>query len=310
MADFTPPFANGGERREPTTDEQDSGYGCGPAQLPLFNWLMWALQSEVGEVIDFAGLTPNNGDMTQLRQAIQALISAATGGGDTSNFVLMTQARARMPIFPEVLNVDGKIVVNTPAPGTVRVPGGVDFLHRGIFKVTTSQLDLPTDPSKTYHVRWDPTNGFTLKDLAGSTYNPTALAEINPIFDSTYDDMIVARVVTNSSNVATITNLSNKQVLTAKGYGASAPFGNAGYDPVNPSFLTDGSMDPYGIVHFATQFINFARTPEVYMTALGSIAVAGSAIEIVVGARPLSRYAVAVWAQGDHGHSTAWAARA
>lgn len=213
MADFSPPFANGGERRAPTADEQTGGFACGPADMELFNWLFWSQQSEIDAVIQAAGLTPSNGDMTQLRQAISALIAAATGGGDTSTYLLMTQARGRLPHFPEVQNGTGHFGIITPATGQIRVPAGVTFLHRGIFPVTTVQTDLATDASKTYHLRWSPTGGFALKDLANNTYNPSALAENNIAFDSAYDDMLVARVVTNSSNVPTITNLVNRDRL-------------------------------------------------------------------------------------------------
>lgn len=166
-------------------------------------------QREIMAVIAAGGLTPSPGDLTQLLQAIQQLISAATGGGDTSNFVLMPQARARLPIYPEVLRADGMIPIVSPSTGQVRVPAGVDFLHRGIFTVTTVQTDFATAASKTYHLRWSPAGGFVLKDLSDVAYNPGSVPEASTVFDSSYDDMLVARVVTSVSNVATITNLAN-----------------------------------------------------------------------------------------------------
>src|SRR5690606_38941054 len=63
------------------------------------------------------------------------------------------------------------------------------------------------------HLRWNPTDGFVLRDLASGTYNPGTLAEADTTFDSGYDDMLVARVITNSSNVPTITNLVNRSTL-------------------------------------------------------------------------------------------------
>lgn len=210
MADFSTPFGENGERRLPTGTEQSLGFPCGPADKALFTGLHHVLQSEVGEVISFAGLTPDDEDNTQLRQAIELLIAAATGAGDTSQFLLVSQARARLPIFPEINSADGKINVFSPASGTIRVPGGVGFQHRGIFPVTTVETDFATDPSKIYHVRWNPTDGFAMEDLASGTYNPGALAETDAAFDSTYDDMLVSRVVTNASNIPTITNLANK----------------------------------------------------------------------------------------------------
>lgn len=210
MANFLIPFGRDADKRLPTTDERQNGFPCGPADIRLFNGLFNRVESEIGEVIDFAGLTPDDTDFTQLRQAIEALIAAATGGGDTSQFLLVAQARARLPVFPDVQHADGHLGTFTTGPGVLRIPGGRTFLHRGIFPITTVQTDLNTDLSKTYHLRWNPTDGFQLKDLASGTYNPGALAETNEAFDSKFDDMLVARVVTNSSNALTVTNLINK----------------------------------------------------------------------------------------------------
>ena len=209
----TQPFAFNGERRLPTATEREQGFPCGPADRALFNNRLFTTESEIGEVITFAGLSGTDGDLTQLRQAIEALIAAATGGGDTSQFLLISQARARLPIFPEIQSVDGKITCTSTGAGNVRIPAGTPFQHRGIFPLVTSLQDFVTVASKTYHLRWNPTDGFTLKDLADVAYNPTVAAESNTGFDSTYDNMLVARVVTNAANAPTITNLVNRNVL-------------------------------------------------------------------------------------------------
>ena len=219
MADFDPPFAISGERRLPTTTEQANGIPCGPLDRTLFNGIFHLLNGNIGRVIAEAGITGPDGDLTKLFRAIQTLIASATGSDpsdplDTSQFVTFPQARARLPIYPEVLNADGRIVCTSPGTGQVRVPGGVNFLHRGIWLVTTSQTDIATDASKTYHLRWTPADGIVLRDLASGTYNPGTLPESDPTFDSTYDDMLIARVVTNSSNVPTVTNLANKAQLS------------------------------------------------------------------------------------------------
>lgn len=222
MTAFDPPFAGSGERRAPTPTEKNLGFPCGPASQALFNYLFWRLEGNVDHLADQAGVTAGSeGDLTVLFRSIEARIQAyigETSGEDPGpgidpNFVLLSQARTRLPIYPEVRATGGRIVVTSPSTGTVRVPAGTDFLHRGIFLVTTTQTDLNTDASKTYHLRWNPTDGFALKDLADSGYNPGTLPEGHASFDSTYDDMLVARVVTNSSNVATITNLSNLPAL-------------------------------------------------------------------------------------------------
>lgn len=307
MADFNLPFASNGERREPTADEQDSGFGCGPAQLPLFNWMFYALQAEINKVMLEGGITPSNGDMTQLWQAIQAMIDASTGGGDPATYLLVSQARARLPIFPEVLNTNGHFGVTSPGTGQVRIPAGVNFQHRGIYPIATVQTDLATDPSKTYHLRWNPTDGFALKDLASVVYNPSTLAETVETFDSAYDDMLCARVITNSSNVPTITNLINRNVLRASGE-ALAPgvFGTSNYG------WEDATM-PSAITHYTAVPINFARRPDAYLSAINDLWVKDTIVtanERNLGARCRDRYNVELWAQGDSDQRIAWVARA
>lgn len=286
MADFSPAFAENGERRFPNATEADLGFQCGAGQRQLFNGMFHRIEAELGSVIGAAGLTPSDADLTQVLQAIQALIAAATGAGDTSTFVLMTQARARLPIFPDVLNADGRIGITAPATGTVRIAGGVTFQHRGIFQVTTTQTDFLTDPSKIYHMRWDPTNGVRLLDLANATYNPTALVETNPAFDSKYDDMLIGRVITNSSNVATITSLTNKSRLRYR---------------IDREQVVPVAQDNYSWTAGYTFNLNWARTPElvavnadIYCTQPDPQGVHGGRIN---SAQAVSRYAVAhtVW---------------
>ena len=209
-------------------------------------------QREIMAVIAGAGLTASGTDLTQLLQAIQQLIAAATGSGDTSNFVLMAQARARLPIFPAVQTTDGRIPVVSPSTGQVRVPAGYDFLHRGIFNVTTVQADFATAANKTYHLRWSLSGGFALNDLADLTYNPSSRAESDATFDSSYDDMLVSRVVTNASNVPTVTNLSNLVRLSAQ----------SSYRKIAVGALNWTTLSGTSTV------LNWARTPQIADVAI------------------------------------------
>lgn len=249
---FDPPFAHEGELRDPTPQEVAGGFPCGPADQALFNGLFNRLEGNIGEVIKHAGVVPSAAKMG-LREAIEALIAAATGGGDTSQFLLISQARARLPIFPEVLNADGRISVVSPGEGVVRLAGGVDFIHRGIFPLTTAQTNFITNPSKTYHLRWSPAGGFELKDLSAGAYNPTLAAETDAKFDSTYDDMLVARVITNSSNVPSITQLANKARLTDRKLEST----NAG--------ITNNGAPAWSYFRTFNTTQNWARTPSLVM---------------------------------------------
>ena len=298
MADFDTPFGNAASRRFPSDAEHATGFACGPLDITLFNGLFYRLEAEIGSVLSYAGVTQSDADMTQLRQAIITIIEGITGLGNTDGYVLLSQARARLPIFPEIVSSDYKINLSAPATGTVRVPAGVTFMHRGIYPFVTVETNLSTSASKTYHVRWDAaTNAIALKDLSNGTYNPGAAAETAVLFDSTYDDMLIARVVTNASNVATITSLANAhsiamttEVRDARGAYTGNATPTAGWQ--------DGVM-PSAISNYNTVTLNWARKPHVAMTAMGDFITNTSAQEWNVGIRALSRYQVAVWTQGD-----------
>lgn len=316
MADFSTPFASQAGRRVPTSDEKINGFPCGPADQLLFNGLFHRLESEVGNVISYAGLAATDADYAQLRKAIVSLIEAATGGGETENYLLMSQASARLPIFPEIKTEDYRINVISPATGIVRVPGGLDFLHRGISLVTTAQTDFNTQANKTYHLRWSPSGGFSLKDLSNSGYNPSAAPETAETFDSVYDDMLVARVTTNSTNVATITALANAHDLRASGQVVDARGGSKG----NPDFQTgyEDNTAPSNVNNFDPITLNWARRPQCYLTAINDVWANGAksilgnisgAAEFSAGVRPLSRYQIGVWGQGDIDIWVGWAAR-
>ena len=127
MADFTVPFAVDGDRRFATPTEQQEGFPCGPAERALFNGEFYRVEAEIGEVIRYAGIVGSNDRMTQLREAINNLIAAAIGvipsPPDVTGFVLMSQARARFPIFPHIYG--GYITPVSPGVGVCRVPGGI-----------------------------------------------------------------------------------------------------------------------------------------------------------------------------------------
>lgn len=172
---------------------------------------------EIVHVIEQAGLQPTTADLTQLWQAIQIAIEQGPGGGVGGAYVTQAAALANMPIFPEALTADGKLVLSA-GTGEVVVAADQNFVHRGIFRHSTSDWQLAqrtfaTAPSKTYHLRWTPLGGFALKDLADGDYNPGSLNEWDPGFDTGLDNMLTHRIETNASNVATISALANRHAL-------------------------------------------------------------------------------------------------
>lgn len=200
-------------KRLPNANEEATGFPTGPLDIDLFNGLFHGILQEIRRVILSGGITPSNGSLSQLDAAIDAKIAAATGVGDTEGFLLVSQAAARLPIWPEVQTADGRFNVTSPGVGQARLPADVTFTHRGVVNYTTVETDFTLYASRTYHVRWNPDDGWQALDLSDVAYNPSALAENDPAFDTTYDDMLVARLVTNATNTVTVTNLANRNRL-------------------------------------------------------------------------------------------------
>lgn len=170
-------------------------------------------------------------------------VSPATLAGNNPGYADLT---ATLPIYFEVETANAQFGCTSPSTGTVRVPAGVSFVWRGVRRFTTVQTNLATVANKTYHLRWTNDAGFALYDLSSGAYNPTSAAETSSIFDTTYDSMLVARVVTNGSNVLAITNLANRsRLLTTQTIAAT-------------NILNPGTNGTTGDISMS---INWARTP-------------------------------------------------
>lgn len=183
----------------------------------------------------------------------------------------------RMPFFPEVLSADGKMTLATVV-GTVTVNTGFTIRWRGFRDFATSSFALvdrqfTTVSNKTYHLRWHapgygdaanaanyPNGRFVLKDLASVTYNPSSRADAHASFDSSYDDVLIARVVTNAGNTATVTTLANKHALTFSGVIVGTNGTNIG-----------ANLASYDLV----QSLGWARSPTTYSLSPRSVQVTG-----------------------------------
>jgi hypothetical protein len=217
-------------------------------------------QREIVAVVEAAGLTPSAGDTTQLAQAIAILATGATPEV-VSSFA---------PFYPEVTSGSGALALTVSSGQIVVGTSGV-FVWRAWKRIQCSGFDLAdrtftTAASHTYHLRWYapgigratppedyPLGRFYLEDLADTAdYNPSALAETDAAFDTSYDSMLVARVVTDGSNVLTATALINKHRLFSRTL-ASQTFTRVA-----------GAASLYPVVFPMTAIaLNWARTPAV-----------------------------------------------
>lgn len=177
-----------------------------------------------------------------------------------------TTARLRhVALYPEIQTATGKATVTAPSAGTVAL-AATPWLWRGGRALTLPAQNFATVANKTYHLRaaYNPDTGAqtaTLNDLADGNYNPGALAESNAAFDADRDGLLLARVVTNGVNVATITTLQNRMRLE---------------DLVEDNGLP---TTPYinGSARIVTIALDWARRPDVFLPTFKNISVAVSA---------------------------------
>lgn len=183
------------------------GNGCGVVLRPV---VLNSLISEIACITDKAGRNYDPGDVCNLYNAVMDLITSSQRG---------------MPIYPEILETNNVMTVNAGV-GLVTVPDGQVWRHRGFSDLDSTNIPLiqrqfATIANTVYHLRWyapgllapvmtSPYGVLVLHSVVDPVYNPTALAEGAMEFDSTYDNMLIARVVTNAGNVPTVTALMNK----------------------------------------------------------------------------------------------------
>jgi hypothetical protein len=145
--------------------------------------------------------------------------------------------------------------------GGVQVGAGQTFIHRGGVLYNSTDTDVSyrsftTVALKTYHLRWRYNGGspaFVLADLSDPSYNPGALAETHANFDTGFDDMLIARVVTDEANTPVVTALLNRDRLAISEI-------LTGTDVLN--YSVDGTS------YRLAKTLNWSRTPTLRMLAV------------------------------------------
>lgn len=259
-------------------------------------------QQEIVNAIIRLGLTPDAADLEQLGKAIQNAIAASTGSAPTEDYLTLATARARLPIYPEVLTSTGRLTVTSPSSGQILVGSAGSIRHRGIFDVAMADLSegartFVVLPSKTSHLRWSPSGGLQRFYLDDGAYNPSVLPETDASFDSTYDSALLARIVTDASAKATITVLTNRDRLMV-----STRVTGTGAQTMGPGSLT----------FTGTATLNWSRTPQI-RTVTGALAADPTIIgsmewgaNVIMQPATVSRYGATATIRSDWQDNTGW----
>lgn len=244
--------------------------------------------AQLREAIRGMGVTESPTDDLMLLKAIQAA---------SIDIVALSE---NVQLFPEAKTADNKLTVSA-GTGEVVLSAVEDVVFRGLVKVSTfdwslAQRTLAHLANKTYHLRLSLAGGFALKDLADAGYNASALDEGDPAFDTTYDDMLIAKVVTNGSNVATITRLLNAHAISTE------------QQRVVQNLEFEDNTNPVDIVNGEDVTLDWSRRPKARLIAVNDMTSSHAddpsgpnyginGIENNFGLYALNRYAVRIWHQ-------------
>jgi len=113
--------------------------------------------------------------------------------------------------FPHVMTTNGKLAI-AQGSGYIQYNGGDQVLMGGE-QLGFPGFNLNTLASTTYHLRYNKVDGWQLLDVTDASYNPDALDENNPMFDSKQTNMLAAKVETDANNNTIVTPLVNRDRL-------------------------------------------------------------------------------------------------
>jgi hypothetical protein len=238
-----PLWGSTGDLSVPSTQQMAQGFTCGSADPALFNWLFQQVHGEIDDVIStLGGLTPDAGDLTQVRQAIEAYVRGKQA--------LQVAALD----YPTIATSDYRLPVTASAGvagGTVSLTGG-DFVTLaeavGVTHGVMRSWSVPSFTSadlsaaSTYYLRAIVVEGSLVVYLQKGTDNDAVPVTLTGTpgategggFDSTRLDMLIAKVETGAAGtVPTVTTLANASRLAAVAYVQPYAFGAASEGPAS-----------------------------------------------------------------------------
>lgn len=134
-----------------------------------------------------------------VRQDAEHAISDHLSEADAHNQYVKTdtfEQVKKLPIYPEVMSDDNRLamtldssVLTIEANQIIRLYGWLEVNSSDYAERTFSIND-----TKTYHLRFNLTDGFYLKDLSDVKYNLDSLEDFETAFDTSYDDLLLAEL--------------------------------------------------------------------------------------------------------------------
>ena len=253
MSDFSTPFGNDSDRRTPTAQELMKGFECGPADREIFNFLVNRLEAELASIIADSGLTPVATDRNTLLLSLRRIIARDTGTSPDTEYLLYATLKDFVKIYPEIETPGNLVTITVSADNREITIDEFTVVHRGMKRITVPETTLDIFSGRTYHLRWNETDGVTVTETNDADYNPDGLDEDDVKFDTTYDDLLLARIVVSGTGVPTITRLRNDTKMIYNG-----PFPNSMYH----NAYSDGSTTVAITISYRL-ILNYSRNPSI-----------------------------------------------
>ena len=259
MSDFSTPFAKDGPRRDPTAEERTGGFPSGPASLELFNGLLYRLEEEFRAILEAGAAPADELTYDSLKTAVENIVAGASGDPRLATLVNINDLLEYTPIYPTIGGgsrdvVDNAIVLShtTSRSGINVVYPAFEVILGGVRRYSVNRGNVDIVDDGTYHLRWNRTDGVTLKSLGDTEYNSGGLAATDQSFDTGKSDVLLAEIIKDGASVTTtgLRNVANhsEQVV----FNISDP-------TITDVFMIDGAS--YKNIFEIDIALNFARRP-------------------------------------------------
>jgi len=129
-------------RRFPTGEEHADGFVCGPADKALFDGIFYRYGAELNHLLDFAGLTPSDNDLEQVRKAIQAMIP-----NNTDTYLLSVNADNNGGTLNANANNQFILKMSNGTTWTLNMPSGLKMLNNPVNLWSTGEIPSSTLPT-------------------------------------------------------------------------------------------------------------------------------------------------------------------
>lgn len=187
-----------------------------------------------------------------------------------------------LPNLPYIETAEYTLSVTDNGDGTVTVDADQSFIMRGVLRFftndyTVDQRTFTVANDKTYHLRLShlPENKdehFSLNDLADSGYNTDGLESTDLVFNSTFDDMLVARMSIDADGNISINSEVNSSEINCFAETTTSISENADFVDRQQVAMTQGSDIAYFSDSDGNEFIVSSN--------LNSSAMAGVGLEL------------------------------